>query len=601
MNNFDLKALVGSPYYKFLRSKLIKVLDRIGIKNLLILLSIIIGITAALLAIILKLFVHNIHEILQYNFEKRYQNYLYIFYPLAGIFLTVLYIRKFRNGVLVKGLSNIVFSIYKRSGSLAQHKMYSHLITSGLTVGFGGSVGLEAPIVITGSAAGSNIARLFKLNHREKVLMLACGASAGIAAIFNCPIAGVIFSFEVLLGEVRIPAFIPLIIASATATVVSKVLYGGQLFVLVTKGWEISALPFYVLLGIICGLVSAYMINVNSHIETLFKTSKSVYRKILVGGIILGIMVFLFPPLFGEGYSSIEQLLNGHHKELLDKSLFYGLKSEWMFLLFVALIILLKIIASGVTIGAGGNGGVFAPSLFTGGVTGFFVAHFANVAGVAKLNETNFTAVGMAGVLSGVVHAPLTAIFLIAEITGGYVLFVPLMIVSASSYFIGKYFEPYSVYTKELAKKGKWSNHDRDFYILNQIKLHELIEKDFVAVKPTHTLGQLIRVISNSKRNLFPVLDEHGRLLGVILLDNIREIMFSTAYYDKVLVKDLMVLAPTVVEFNESMKDVMRKFEYFEVWNLPVIRGGKYIGFISKSRIFNLYRNHLVDESQEIF
>jgi CIC family chloride channel protein len=484
---------------------------------------------------------------------------------------------------------------------MAAHKMYSHLFTSALTVGFGGSVGLEAPIVITGSATGSNIARLFKLNHREKVLMVACGASAGIAAIFNCPIAGVIFSFEVLLGEVRIPAFIPLIIASATATVVSKVLYGGQLFFLVTKGWEISALPFYMLLGIACGLISAYMINLNSHVESLFRSSKKTFQKALVGGLLLGLMIFLFPPLFGEGYSSIEQLLKGEPKELLDKSLFYGLKSEWLFILYIALIILLKIIASSVTIGAGGNGGIFAPSLFTGALTGFFVSHSVNVTGLAKLNETNFVAVGMAGVLSGVVHAPLTAIFLIAEITGGYVLFVPLMLVSAIAYFIGKYFEPYSVYTKELAKKGKWSNHDKDFYILNQIKLNDLIEKDFTVVKKDYTLGQLIQVISNSKRNLFPVLDENGRLQGIILLDNIREIMFSRELYDSMRVADLMTHAPTVIDINESMKEVMRKFEYFEVWNLPVVKSGKYLGFVSKSRIFNLYRNHLVDQSQEIF
>jgi chloride channel protein, CIC family len=583
------------------RERVVKILDQIGIKNLLIILSILIGIVAALLAILLKLFVHNIHELLQYNFEKRYQNYLYFLYPLAGILLTILYIKRFRNGVLVKGLSNIVFSIYKRSGSMAAHKMYSHLFTSALTVGFGGSVGLEAPIVITGSATGSNIARLFKLNHREKVLMVACGASAGIAAIFNCPIAGVIFSFEVLLGEVRIPAFIPLIIASATATVVSKVLYGGQLFFLVTKGWEISALPFYMLLGIACGLISAYMINLNSHVESLFRSSKKTFQKALVGGLLLGLMIFLFPPLFGEGYSSIEQLLKGEPKELLDKSLFYGLKSEWLFILYIALIILLKIIASSVTIGAGGNGGIFAPSLFTGALTGFFVSHSVNVTGLAKLNETNFVAVGMAGVLSGVVHAPLTAIFLIAEITGGYVLFVPLMLVSAIAYFIGKYFEPYSVYTKELAKKGKWSNHDKDFYILNQIKLNDLIEKDFTVVKKDYTLGQLIQVISNSKRNLFPVLDENGRLQGIILLDNIREIMFSRELYDSMRVADLMTHAPTVIDINESMKEVMRKFEYFEVWNLPVVKSGKYLGFVSKSRIFNLYRNHLVDQSQEIF
>lgn len=591
----------SSPVNQFFINKSRELLNKISVKNLLIILSIFIGIAAALLAILLKIIVHNIENLLHYNFESNYQNYLYFLYPLAGILLTLLYIKFFRKGVLVKGLTSIVYSLYKKSGNLAPHKMYSHLITSALTVGFGGSVGLESPIVITGAATGSNIGRIFKLNQKEKILMLACGASAGIAAIFNCPIAGVIFSFEVLLGEVRIPAFIPLIIASATATVVSKILYGGQFLLLVTEGWDIYAIPYYILLGIFCGLISAYMININSHFENIFKTIKSTFRKALVGGLILGILIFIFPPLFGEGYTSVTHLLNGNHESLFDNSLFYGIRNHWLMILFIGLIIFLKIIASSLTVGAGGNGGIFAPSLFTGAMSGFFISHLVNLSGLIVLNETNFVAVGMAGVLSGVVHAPLTAIFLIAEITGGYVLFVPLMIVSAISFFISKYFEPYSVYTKELAKKGKWSEYDRDFSILNQIKLVDLIEKDFTAVKSTFTLGQLIQGVSHSKRNIFPVVNEEGKLEGIILLDSIREIMFHKELYDVTSVKELMTTPPAILDIDTPMQEVMKKFEYLEVWNLPVTQQNKYVGFVSKSRIFNLYRNHLLDQSKEVF
>jgi chloride channel protein, CIC family len=586
---FNLKNFIKYVYHKISR------------KNLLVILSGVIGLAAALLAIILKTIVHYIEDLLKYNSGSKYENYYFFLYPLIGILFTVLYIQVFRGGVLVKGLSSLILTFYRKTGNLAPHKMYSHLITSAVTVAFGGSVGLEAPIVITGAATGSNIAMAFKLNPHEKVLMLACGASAGIAAIFNCPIAAVIFSFEVLLGDVKVPAFVPLIISSVTATLVSQMIYSGQLFVLVTKGWDINAIPYYILLGVCCGLISAYMITINTHIERIFKLSKSIYKKVIVGGLILGALIFIFPPLFGEGYKSVSQLLKGNYSVLLENSLFYGLQNQWFILFYIALIIFLKIMASAVTIGSGGNGGIFAPSLFTGALTGFFVSHFFNLAGLSTLNEINFVAVGMAGVLSGVVHAPLTGIFLIAEITGGYVLFVPLMIVSATSFFISKYFEPYSVYTKELAKSGKWSAYDKDAFILTQIKLNSLVERDFVMVNPNDTLGQLIHAVAKSKRNIFPVVDSKGVLEGIIFLDDIRELIFKQELYKQVTVKEIMKAPPAVIEVNESMQSVMQKFEYFEAWNLPVEKDKKYLGFISKSKIFNVYRNLLVEHSREVF
>lgn len=570
-------------------------------KTFLVLCSIVIGMMAGLAAVAMKLLVHFIQDLLQSGFQAQYQNYLFFIYPLIGILLTVIYIKYIHKGIFQKGVTPVLYSIARRSSNIDRDNVYAQPVTSSITVGFGGSVGLEAPIVLTGSAIGSNVSRIFKLGYKERTLLLACGAAAGIAAVFNTPIAGVIFAVEVLLAEFTIPAFIPLLIATATASVVSNVLYSGQLFFLITKGWHMNAIPFYIILGLFTGLLSVYVSRLVLSVEDFFQRRKQLFGKAIAGGIGLGILVFVLPPLYGEGYNVIEHLLAGDHARLLDKSLFFDRAGDpWFILLFAGIIILVKIIASSITIGAGGNGGTFAPSLFIGALAGFFFAHLVNLLGIAELTVPNFIVAGMAGALSGVIHAPLTAIFLIAEITGGYVLFIPLMIVSAISYFFSRYFEPYSIYTKRLAQKGHLITADKDKNVLNRLKLKNLIETDFAAVNVSASLGELVEIIAHSKRNIFPVLDEEGLLKGIVLLDDIREIMFNHELYDKTHVRDIMTQPPALIKRDEDMQKVMKKFEDNNAWNLPVVEDGKYIGFVSKSNVFTRYRELLIKQSKQI-
>ncbi|MFI5163820.1 MAG: chloride channel protein [Bacteroidia bacterium] len=570
-------------------------------KNFLIVVSIIVGIVAGLAAILLKTVVHYIQHFLRWVLEDQRFNFLLFVFPLIGILLTVYYVQRFRKGKIGRGVSSILISIARRSSNIERDKTYSQIITSALTVGFGGSVGLEAPIVVTGAAIGSVSARDLKMNYRERTLMIACGVAAGISAIFNSPIAGVLFAVEVILIEFSLPAFVPLLIASATASVLSNLLYKDQLFFLITKGWHLNAVPIYILLGILMGLVSVYVTRTAIFTEELFKSKKRPYLKAILGGIVLGVMIFILPPLYGEGYYSIENLLGGHSERLLDNSVFTGFIGKPWFLLFIALIIVLvKIVATSVTIGAGGNGGIFAPSLFIGAMTGFVFAHALNLLGFIELTEANFIVAGMAGALSGVMHAPLTAIFLIAEITGGYALFVPLMIVSSISFLIAKYFEPYSIYMRKLVAKGL-HKRDRDKIVLNKIKLKNMVETDFVHVTAKNTLGELVDKIAHSKRNIFPVLDEDKHLQGVVLLDSIRETMFHHEKYDTIHVKDLMTQPPCILDVNEEMHDVMKKFDTYNSWNLPVTEENKYIGFVSKSAIFTKYRYLLIKQSDQQF
>ncbi len=570
-------------------------------KNFLIVVSIIVGMVAGLAAIVLKTVVHYIQHFVRWVLEDEKFNFLLFVFPLIGILLTVYYVQRFRKGKIGRGISNILISIAKRSSNIERDKTYSHMITSALTVGFGGSAGLEAPIVVTGAAIGSVTAKDLKMNYRERTLLLACGVAAGISAIFNSPIAGVLFAVEVILYEFSIPAFIPLLISSATASVLSNLLYKNQLFFLITKGWHMNAIPFYILLGIVMGLISVYVTRTAIFTEKLFKGKKKPYLKAIIGGVVLGVMIFILPPLYGEGYNSIENILGGHYERLLDNSLFTGfIGNHWFILLIAAIIILVKIIATSITIGAGGNGGIFAPSLFIGALTGFIFAQALSLLGIIQLTTPNFIGAGMAGALSGVLHAPLTAIFLIAEITGGYVLFVPLMIVSAISYLIAKYFEPYSIYMRKMVEKGL-HKRDKDKIVLNKIKLKTMVETDFVSVKPENTLGELVDKIAHSKRNIFPVLDEDGHLQGVVLLDSIREIMFDHEKYNTIFVKDLMTHPSCILDVNEEMHDVMKKFDTYNSWNLPVTEANKYIGFVSKSAIFTKYRSLLIKQSEQQF
>ncbi|HVA99309.1 MAG TPA: chloride channel protein, partial [Bacteroidia bacterium] len=572
-------------------------LRHISNRNFLLILSIFIGILAGLASAVLKMSAAKIEYFLGY-IGKNESAYLF-FLPLVGVLLAVLYVQIFRKGKIGVGISGILYTIHKKHSKIEKDKMYSHMITSALTVGFGGSVGLEAPIVVTGAALGSNTAKAFNLHYKERTLLLACGAAAGIGAIFNSPIAGVLFAVEVLLSEFSIPAFIPLLISAATASVVSQLIDKSKLFYLVTSSWDFKAIPFYIVLGLLTGILSVYITRTIAITEEYFKAKKRPYQNVIIGGTLLSILIFIFPPLYGEGYRIVELLLEGKGNQLLQHTFFAGDTNQWTIVIIAACIVLVKPFATALTIGAGGNGGIFAPSLFIGAVLGFVFAHTVNLLGFYNITEANFIVVAMAGILSGVIHIPLTAIFLIAEITGGYILLVPLMIVSAISYFIIRYFEPYSIYLKQLARKGHLpSQADKDKLVLNKMHIEELIEKDFLTISGEATLGELVHAISHSKRNIFPVIDENSLFEGVVLLDHVREQMFQTEKYDRVFVKDIMFHPPASIDIKEKMSSVMHKFEESNSWNLPVLDEGVYVGFISKSAVFTKYRELLLRQAK---
>lgn len=571
-------------------------------RQILVFSSILVGLTAGLAAVILKTAVYYIQHAITHDYHIKYQYFLYLIFPTIGILLSVWFVQKYLKGKLGRGTANILHSIAKKSSFLPKDQMYSHIVTSALTVGFGGSAGLESPIVVTGSAIGSNFGKTHRINYKDRTLLLACGAAAGIAAAFNSPIAGVLFALEVLLADVSISAFIPLIIAAATGGLLSKIILQENtlLSFKLIQPFDYHNVPYYIILGLLAGLVSVYYARVYLKIDSFLKPKKKkVYSKAILGGGLLAILILFFPSLFGEGYESIKTLADLKPEKLFEHSILSNLvSSKWLVVLFIILTMFFKTIAAAITIGSGGNGGNFAPSLFVGAYLGFAFAYILNLLGITHAPVSNFTIVAMAGVLSGVFHAPLTAIFLIAEITGGYELMIPLMIVSASSFMISKYFEPYSMDIKRLAKKGHVFTSDKDRNILTSLKISKVIETDFQLVSPDATLGELVGVVALSKRNIFPVVADE-MLLGVIVLDNIREIMFKHDMYDKVYVKELMRKPFATIAPEEAMELVMKKFDETGAWNLPVLNEGKYIGFISKSSIFVQYRNRLIKTTSE--
>jgi len=566
-------------------------LKNISNRNFLIVASIIVGVVSALAAVVLKIGVHYLQYLTDVIADYQSIKFVYIVLPLFGIVATFLLIKYVFKRPFEKGLGSILYDISWNSGKIKAQKTFSHILTSGITVGLGGSAGLEAPIAVTGSAIGSNIARLFRLGYNERVVLLACGAAAGIAAVFNSPIAGVIFAIEVLLTNFSIPIFIPILISTATSTIVSNLIYKGQLFYLVTDKWHYDAIPFYIVLGIITGLFSVYITKVTFLVEGKLNNKKSILKPI-IGGLVLGGLIFVFPPLWGEGYKTIELLLSSaDYGTLLNNSVFEGFSSNGtVILLIVTAIILIKSFATSLTIGSGGNGGIFAPSLFTGALIGFALAFFINGTGIMHLSTVNFIAVGMAGILSGVIRAPLTAIFLIAEVTGGYVLFVPLMLVSALSYFIARYFEPYSIYTKQLAQKGKLMTEDKDMNTLSLLKMQDVIEKDFVTLKPTDTLACFVSVFQESNRNLFPVVDRYNVFYGLVYLENAKSYLFKTELHSTMKIADIMDTEIDTVSLDDNMLIVMKQFERAKSWNIVVVDGNKYIGIVSKSNVINHYR-----------
>lgn len=579
---------INASYYT--RELLSFLKEKIELKTFIILSSLLVGVLSGLAAVFLKKMVHLFQEEPKYFSKVFNLEFLLPFTPLLGIILSVIAVNLFFGGKITKGLSNIIYLIVRKNSDVPKRKLFSHLVTSGITVGFGGSAGLEAPIVVSGAAIGSNIAKSFKFNYQTRTLLLACGSAAGISAIFNSPIAGVIFAVEVLLPEFSVSSFIPLLIASASSAVVSKLLYSGQLFYLVTEGWHLYAIPYYVVLGILCGVISLYIIRITFMMDNLAEKIEKPYLKTLFGGLILCAFLFLIPPLYGEGYSTIINLLAGNYHHILNGSIFNLFSDkELSLIIFAAVIILTKVIATSLTIGSGGNGGIIAPSLFTGALTGFMLAHLTGYFGIAQLNHSNFIVVGMAGILSGVLHSPLTGIFLIAEITGGYVLIVPLMIVTALSFFISKHFHQQSIYTTALAKKGIKFRSEKEKYFIQQMKISDLIETDFITVKPNMTLRSLVDQVTHSKRNLFPVIDDKNKLVGIVTFDDIREVMLDSKVYDIILVYEIMNTDFNEIDLNADINSAIELFENKQIWNLAVTDHDKYVGFISKSNLFNKY------------
>lgn len=572
-------------------------------KHFVLLLSLMVGVMSALAAVILKGAIHLIQHWLETAFMSEI-NYWYLISPAIGIALASVFVRKIVKDDISHGITRILFAISQRKSILKLHNTWSSLVGSSITIGFGGSVGAEAPIVLTGAAIGSNLAKFFKMNQKTMMLMIGCGAAGAIGGIFKAPIAGLVFTLEVLMLDLTMTSVAPLLISSVTATSIAYVFTGSESLFLFTQHepFAVERIPYLVLLGIVCGLVSLYFTRGMNYLEGIFKRLKKPAHKLLLGGSMLSVLVFLFPPLYGEGYDSIDNILNGNATATLDGSLFalLGIDKTWVLLIYLLLIIFFKIFASAATNGGGGVGGIFAPSLFVGCVTGFVVARLFNLAGIV-VPEANFALAGMSGLMSGVMHAPLTGIFLIAELTGGYNLFMTLMIVSVVSYLTIIIFEPHSLYAMRLAQKGELLTHHKDRAVLTLLKMDNVIETDLTILYPDMTLGQLVKIISNSRRNIFPVVArDNNRLLGILLLDEVRNIMFRPELYERFTVGQLMISPPAIINHNMPMEKVMELFEDTGAWNLPVVDDDKtYIGFVSKSKIFNSYRRVLVHFSED--
>ena len=571
-------------------------------RNFVIFLSFLVGILSGFSAVLLKNLVYYTHFFMTNGFKFSENNYMYFAYPGIGILLTVIFVKLFVKDNLGHGVSRILYSISKNKGIIKPHNTYSSMISSSLTVGFGGSVGLEAPITLTGSAIGSSLANLFRLNYKALVLMIGCGSAGAIAGIFKAPIAGVLFAIEVLMLDLTMATLIPLLISAVTGATVAFFFMGKDVLFSfdVTTPFNLVEIPFFILLGIFSGFVSIYFTRGTMYIEGLFQKTGKAYFKILVGGIILGLLIFIFPSLFGEGYEALMDILNGNGENIINQSIFSNLiGKKWLFLFLLLLILLFKVIAMAVTTASGGVGGVFAPSLFMGGVTGFFVARTINTLSTYQVSESNLSLVGMAGIMAGVMHAPLTAIFLIAEITGGYELLPPLIITATIAYLTIVYFEPHSIYTKKLALRGELITHHKDKAVLAMMKIEKLLETNFLTINPDATLGDLVKLISTSSRNLFPVIDKENNFLGLVVMDHIRDIMFRPDVYETTKVCDLMFMPETVVNPEDSMEVIAKKFQTTGNFNLAVINNGKYLGFISRARVFSAYRNMLKDFSDD--
>ena len=569
--------------------------------NFVMFLALVVGILCGFAAQLLKFLIHLISHFLTSHIQTTTANYVYLIYPMVGILLVTLFVRYVARDTVSHGVTRVLYAISRRKSRLKKRSMYSSLIASSITIGFGGSVGAEGPIVFTGAAIGSNIGQAFRMSPKILMLLVGCGAAAGIAGIFRAPIAGMLFTLEVLMIDLTGTTVMPLLISSITGATVAYILegYDVEFFFSQSEPFLTRKIPWAILLGVVCGFVSLYFTKMMMLMEGMFSRIDNKAVKIAVGGLILAGLIFLFPPLYGEGYGTINNLLEGNVSSVLDGTFLYvDRDSLWVIGGFIAAVVLTKVFATSATNGAGGVGGTFAPSLFVGALLGFLFAFIANQFGI-EISTKNFALLGMAGLMSGVMHAPLMAIFLTAEMTGGYNLFLPLLIVSTLSYMTIRTFLPYSIYTMRLAVQGDLLTHHKDKTVLTLLKTDSVIERDFKTVRPDMNLKEVVDIIATSNRNLFPVIDDKGMLQGVVLLDYIRNIMFSPDLYKKMHVSRFMSMPPARIEISDPMEKVMETFDKTNAWNLPVVDHGRYIGFVSKSKIFNSYRRvlkHYCDE-----
>ena len=571
-------------------------------KTKLLLLAVLVGLLCGCAAILLKTLIHWIQTGLTSWFRNPADGLLLLVYPGVGMLLSMLFVRYILKDDISHGVTKVLQAVSKNESNIKAHNTWSSVAASAVTIGFGGSVGAEAPIVYSGAAIGSTVARWAGLSYKDMTMLLGCGAAAAIAGIFKAPLAGVLFTLEILLFNMSMNAILPLLLSSVTATVVTYIFMGNDVqFAGSIEAFRLGNIPFYLLLGIFCGFMSLYFIRVTLKVEDRMRRFRNPLWRWAICALLLGVLIFLFPPLYGEGYHSLSLMLN-NNPGAVSRAVFGDklLSNQWIFLLYFAAILLFKVFATAFTNAGGGVGGTFGPTLVSGGLAGFVVARLINLSGIALVPEANFVLVGMGGLMAGVMQAPMTAIFLIAEITGGYELLIPLIVTASVSYGTIRMFERYSIYTKRIAAQGELLTHDSDQAVLTLLKTEDLVENDFTPVPYDGTLGDMVETISRSRRNLFPVLDAEGRFQGVVTLDDVREMMFDRSRYDSVRIYTIMKSAPAFVYQDERMESVMDKFESTQAWNLPVLDDeNKYLGFVSKSKIFSSYRDQLKAVSNE--
>jgi CIC family chloride channel protein len=579
-----------------------RLLHKLPEAQFLLILAFIVGLVSGGAAVALKLMIELVGDLLIGWFDTTTDSFLYLLYPGLGMLIAMLLVRYLIKDNIGHGVTKVLLAVSKNNSKIKSHNTWSSLLTSSITIGFGGSVGAEAPIVYTGAAIGSNIARHLGLSYKQMTILLGCGAAGAVAGIFKAPMAGILFTLEILLFNISMTSILPLLMSTVTATAVSYLFFGRDVaFMSTIDPFVMKNIPYYLVLGVFCGFVSLYFTRTTLILEDKIKGIENPYKRWAFSALMLGILIYIFPPLYGEGYHALESLLTGNPVQGLDTSLFASLLNyKWFVPIFFLFVLIFKVFAMSFTNAGGGVGGTFGPTLIVGGIAGFVLARVINLTGIHVLPENNFVLVGMAGLMAGVMQAPMTAIFLIAEITGGYELLMPLSITAAISFATIRVFEPYSIYTKRIAKSGELLTHDSDQAVLTLLKTSDLIESDFCPVHMEDNLGSLVDVVAKSKRNIFPVVDSNDKFQGFISLDDIRMIMFDRERYNEVFVYNIMKQPPYTVCDCEKMDSVMRKFEKSGAWNLPVVtEENKYLGFVSKSKIFSSYREKLQDVSHD--